>query len=127
MTAVSKADTDERFPACDRPAMGLGGAVVDPERAHLIHEAAERRFVRDAEAAAELDRPIDHAVDRLRHEGLGDRRLVASAAARVEHPHRMADERPRRLEVDRGVRNELLRQAEIVQALPEQLALARVR
>src|SRR5271166_5872962 len=58
------------------PAMHLGGAVIDAERAHFAQEASDDRVVGDAEAPEDLHAAVDHPPDRLRADDLGHARLV---------------------------------------------------
>ena len=85
----------------------------------------ERRLVRHAGAAAELDRAIHDAIDGFGDERLGDRGLLAPAPAGVDHAYRLPDQAARRLDVDHAVGDQILGEAEIVQPLTEQLAFAR--
>ena len=115
--------TPARGPPRDRHAVGLGGTVVDPERAELRGEARERQLVGHAEPAAQLHRAVDHAADGLRDEHLGDTRLVTRGLARVEHLRAAADQRPARVEVDHAVGDQGLGDALLVEAPTEELAL----
>jgi hypothetical protein len=55
-----------QYPPGDRPAMHLGGAVVDAEGADLTEQAGDDRVVGDAEPAQDLHAAVDDAPDRLR-------------------------------------------------------------
>src|SRR5690349_1488704 len=60
----------------DRPAVDLGGAVVDAERADFLEQAGDDRIVGDAETAEYLHAAIDDAPDRLGADHLGHARFV---------------------------------------------------
>ena len=62
----------------DRPAVRLARAVVDAEGPHLARIARQREVVAGPEAAADLQRAVDDAPDRLGDEDLGDGRFVRS-------------------------------------------------
>src|SRR6202451_1847020 len=75
----------------DRPAMYLGGAVVDAERADLAKDARDDRVVGDAEPAQHLHRAVDDAPDRLGADHLGHARFMPPTLTLVEHPGAMPD------------------------------------
>ncbi|MCO5588369.1 hypothetical protein L7F22_042324 [Adiantum nelumboides] len=111
--------------AGDRPAVGLRGAVVDAERAHLAQEPAQQHVPRDAAAAVELQGPVDDPPHRLRRERLGDRDLRPGGAALVQLPAGLQDQPARGGDVDLVVGDHLLRHAEVGQPRPEHLPLRR--
>src|SRR4029077_4780212 len=83
----------------DRPAVHLGGAVIDAERPHLAEQAGDDRIVGDAEPAEDLHRAVDDAPDRLGAHHLGDARFVAPALAFVEHPGAVPDRHPADMQI----------------------------
>src|SRR6266852_3640 len=68
-----------QYAAGDRPAVDLGGAVIDAERAHVAEEAGDDRVVGDAEAAQDLHAAVDDPPDRFRADDLGHARFVGAA------------------------------------------------
>src|SRR5271169_4812914 len=83
----------------DAPAMHLGGAVIDAERADFAEEPRDNRVVGDAEPAEDLHAAVDDAPDRLRADHLGHARLVSAALTAVEHPGRVPDHQPALMDV----------------------------
>src|SRR6266516_5845031 len=99
----SARSTRAQHAAGDRPAMDLGGAVIDAERTDFAEEAGDDRVVGDAEAAEDLHATIDDAPDRLRADDLGHARLVGAALALVEQPGGVPDHEAALVDVHRVV------------------------
>src|ERR1700761_6963315 len=74
-----------------RPAVHLGRAVIDAERAHLAEDSLHQRLASDALAAQHLHAAIHHAPDRLGAEHLRDRGFRGAPRALVQHPGGVPD------------------------------------
>ena len=101
----------------------LGGAFVDAKRADFAIQPLDGMSRHHAPAAKELHGVIDHALRCLRREHLGHRRLARHALGPVvARPRRAVHEQRARVDVG-GHRGDLrLRELEVLEPLPEELA-----
>src|SRR6266851_3797212 len=87
----------------DRPAVHLGGAVIDAEWTDLAEDLGDNRVVGDAEPAEDLHAAVDDAPDRFRADHLGHARFVAAALALVQHPGGVPDDEAAGVQIHRVV------------------------
>src|SRR5262249_3503211 len=91
--------TGKQDPLRNRPAVHLGRAVIDAERAHLAKQPRDDRVIGDAEPTQDLHAAVDHAPDRLRADDFRHARFVAGALALIEQPSRVPDSQAAGVEV----------------------------
>src|SRR5450631_3890044 len=104
---------------CDRTPVDSVGPVGDAQAPGPDVEVGQRRVIADTRTAEDLDGPVDHR-DRHRRRGDLDRRDLGArtlGAVAVDQPGRLEDQQPGLVDVDTGLRDQLLYDA-LVRQVP---------
>ena len=108
--------------ARDHHPVHLGRPVVDPRRARVLVDPRDREIHRDPGRAVHLHRAVGDPPERLGHERLGHRDLLAVRQPVLHLPRRVQHHQPRCVEVHRGVGEHELQPLVARELLAERLA-----